>query len=64
MDTNTIIFTIISVTIIAFNVYILYKSHKELKRSREELKRLKEAMLTELEENYKKAKIGLKDENK
>ena len=63
MDTNTIIFTIISVTIIAFNVYILYKSQKELKRSREELKRLKETMLAELEENYKKAKVGLKDEN-
>lgn len=63
MDANTIIFTIISVAIIAFNVHILYKSHKELKRSREELKRLKEAMLAELEENYKKAKVGLKDEN-
>ena len=64
MDTTNIIFTIISIAIIAFNVHILYKSHKELKRSREELKKLKEAMLAELEENYKKAKVGLKDENK
>lgn len=47
----------------AFNLHILYKSHKELKRSRAELKRLKETMLAELEENYKKAKVGLKDEN-
>lgn len=64
MNTANVVFAIISILIIAFNLHILYKSHKELKRSREELKRLKEAMLTELEENYKKAKIGLKDENK
>lgn len=63
MDENTIIFTIISVAIITFNIHVLYKSHKELKRSREELKRLKETMLAELEKNYKKAKVGLKDEN-
>lgn len=56
MDTTNIIFAIISILIIAFNLHILYKSHKELKRSREELKRLKEAMLTELEENYKRPK--------
>lgn len=64
MDTNTIIFTIISVTIIAFNIHVLYKSHKELKRSREELKRLKEAMLAELNKNYEEAKARLKDEDK
>ena len=64
MNTTNIVFAIISVTIIAFNLHILYKSHKELKRSREELKRLKDTMLAELEENYKKAKVGLKDENK
>lgn len=63
MNTTNIVFAIISVAIIAFNFHILYKSHKELKRSREELKRLKETMLAELEENYKKAKVGLKDEN-
>lgn len=55
MDTTNIIFTIISVAIIAFNIHVLYKSHKELKRSREELKRLKETMLEELKKNYKEA---------
>lgn len=39
MNTTNIVFAIISVAIIAFNVHILYKSHKELKRSREELKK-------------------------
>lgn len=63
MDTTNVVFAIISILIIAFNLHILYKSHKELKRSRAELKRLKETMLAELEENYKKAKVGLKDEN-
>lgn len=60
MDEKTIIFTIISVAIIAFNIHVLYKSHKELKRSREELKRLKETMLAELEENYKKGQSRAK----
>jgi hypothetical protein len=63
MDANTIIFTIISVAIIAFNIHVLYKSHKELKRSREELKRLKEAMLKELNKSYQEAKAA-KDEDK
>lgn len=63
MDTTNIIFTIISVAIIAFNLHILYKSHKELKRSREELKRLKETMLAELNKSYQEAKAA-KDENK
>ena len=36
MDTNTIIFTIISVAIIAFNTYIFYTSSKDLKRRRQE----------------------------
>ena len=39
MDATNIIFAIISVAIIAFNIHVLYKSHKELKRSREELKK-------------------------
>lgn len=64
MNTTNAIFTIISVAIIAFNIHVLYKSHKELKRSREELKRLKEAMLAELNKNYEEAKARLKDENK
>lgn len=63
MNATNVVFAIISILIIVFNLHILYKSHKELKRSREELKRLKETMLAELEENYKKAKVGLKDEN-
>lgn len=63
MDTTNIIFTIISVAIIAFNLHILYKSHKELKRSREELKRLKETMLAELNKSYQEAKVKI-DENK
>lgn len=63
MNATNVVFAIISILIIAFNLHILYKSHKELKRSRAELKRLKETMLAELEENYKKAKVGLKDEN-
>lgn len=52
MNTTNIVFAIISVAIIAFNFHILYKSHKELKRSREELKRLKETMLAELNKSY------------
>ena len=63
MDATNIIFTIISVAIIAFNLHILYKSHKELKRSREELKRLKETMLAELNKSYQEAKVKI-DENK
>lgn len=63
MNTTNAIFTIISIAIIAFNLHILYKSHKELKRSREELKRLKETMLAELNKNYEEAKARLKDEN-
>lgn len=63
MDTTNIVFTIISVAIIAFNLHILYKSHKELKRSREELKRLKETMLAELNKSYQEAKVKI-DENK
>lgn len=63
MNTTNIIFTIISVAIIAFNLHILYKSHKELKRSREELKRLKETMLAELNKSYQEAKVKI-DENK
>lgn len=63
MNATNVVFAIISILIIAFNLHILYKSHKELKRSRAELKRLKKTMLVELEENYKKAKVGLKDEN-
>ena len=63
MNTTNIVFAIISVAIIAFNLYILYKSHKELKRSREELKRLKETMLAELNKSYQEAKVKI-DENK
>lgn len=63
MNTTNIIFTIISVAIIAFNIHVLYKSHKELKRSREELKRLKESMLAELNKNYEEAKAKI-NENK
>ena len=63
MNTINIVFTIISVFIIAFNTYIFYKSHKELKRSREELKRLKETMLAELNKSYQEAKVKI-DENK
>ena len=55
MNTTNIVFAIISIAIIAFNLHILYKSHKELKRSRAELKRLKETMLEELKKNYKEA---------
>lgn len=62
MNTTNIIFTIISIAIIAFNIHILYKSHKELKRSREELKKLKETMLAELNKNYQEAMA--KNENK
>ena len=63
MNTTNIVFAIISVAIIAFNFHILYKSHKELKRSREELKRLKETMLAELNKSYQEAKVEI-DENK
>ena len=44
MNTTNIVFAIISVAIIAFNFHILYKSHKELKRSREELERLQKTI--------------------
>ena len=70
MDANTIIFTIISVAIIAFNTYVFYNGYKDLQRRRQELKEYKEQMLAELE-NFqaeterltKEAKAG-KDENK
>lgn len=70
MDATNIIFTIISVAIIAFNTYIFYTSSKDLKRRRQELREYKEQMMAELERFQaeaerltKEAKAG-KDENK
>ena len=70
MDTNTIIFTIISVAIIAFNTYVFYNGYKDLQRRRQELKEYKEQMLAELEnfqaetERLTKEAKATKDENK
>ena len=49
MDTTNIIFTIISVAIIAFNTYVFYNGYKDLQRKRQELREYKEQMLAELE---------------
>jgi hypothetical protein len=70
MDANTIIFTIISVAIIAFNTYVFYKGYKDLQKRRQELREYKEQMLAELEnfqaetERLTKEAKAAKDENK
>lgn len=70
MNTTNIVFTIISVAIIAFNTYIFYTSSKDLKRRRQELREYKEQMLAELEnfqaetERLTKEAKAAKDENK
>ena len=70
MDANTIIFTIISVAIIAFNTYVFYKGYKDLQKRRQELREYKEQMLVELEnfqaetERLTKEAKAAKDENK
>lgn len=63
MDANTIIFTIISVAIIAFNTYVFYNGYRDLQRKRQELREYKEQMLAELEKSYQEAKVA-KDEDK
>ena len=70
MDTTNIIFTIISVVIIAFNTYVFYNGYKDLQRRRQELKEYKEQMLAELErfqtetERLRKEAKAAKDEDK
>jgi len=69
MDANTIIFTIISVAIIAFNTYVFYKGYKDLQKRRQELREYKEQMLAELENFQAEAErltkeAKAKDENK
>ena len=63
MDTNNIIFLIISILIIAFNTYTFYKGYQELKKSREELDRIRKMALEELNKSYQEAKAA-KGENK
>lgn len=63
MNTTNIVFAIISILIIAFNTYVLYKGYKDLQRRRQELREYKEQMLAELEKSYQEAKAA-KDEDK
>ena len=64
MDTNTIIFTIISIAIIAFNTYVFYKGYKDLQRKRQELREYKEQMLAELERFQAESQPQEKDHNR
>ena len=70
MNTANIVFTVISVAIIAFNTYVFYNGYKDLQRKRQELKEYKEQMLAELErfqaetERLTKEAKAAKDENK
>jgi len=58
MDTTNIIFTIISVAIIAFNTYVFYNGYKDLQRKRQELREYKEQMLAELEKKLNTRSIS------
>lgn len=49
MDTNNLVFILVSVAIIAFNTYVFYYGYKDLQRRRQELKEYKEQMLAEIE---------------